>query len=40
MNFLDSKLEDYLSAHHDSEPNLLAELNRETHLKVLQPRML
>ena len=40
MHFLDPKLEDYLSAHHNSEPSLLAELNRETHLKVLQPRML
>lgn len=40
MHFLDPKLEDYLSAHHNSEPGLLAELNRETHLKVLQPRML
>ena len=40
MHFLDPKLEDYLSAHHDSEPALLARLNRETHLKILQPRML
>ncbi|WP_421754793.1 O-methyltransferase [Croceimicrobium sp.] len=40
MHFLDPKLEDYLSAHHDAEPDLLAQLNRETHLKVLQPRML
>lgn len=40
MHFLDPKLEDYLSSHHDAEPPLLAELNRETHLKVLQPRML
>lgn len=40
MHFLDPKLEDYLSTHHDPEPKLLAELNRETHLKVLQPRML
>lgn len=35
-----SNLEDYLQAHHSPEPPLLAELNRETHLKVLQPRML
>lgn len=33
-------LQDYLMAHHSPEPELLAELNRETHLKVLQPRML
>lgn len=40
MHFLDPQLEEYLSAHHDPEPELLARLNRETHLKVLQPRML
>jgi predicted O-methyltransferase YrrM len=40
MNFLDPKLEDYLAQHHTEEPELLARLNRETHLKVLQPRML
>lgn len=40
MNFLNPQLEDYLSAHHSQEPELLARLNRETHLKVLQPRML
>lgn len=40
MHFLSEDLEDYVAAHSDAEPELLAELNRETHLKVLQPRML
>lgn len=40
MHFLNPELEDYLAQHHDAEPELLAQLNRETHLKVLQPRML
>jgi caffeoyl-CoA O-methyltransferase len=30
----------YIENHLQPEPELLAELNRETHLKVLQPRML
>ncbi len=40
MNFLSEDLEDYLSRHHKPENELLADLNRQTHLKVLQPRML
>jgi len=32
--------DDYLQHHTDAEPALLQELNRETHLKKLQPRML
>ncbi len=40
MNFLSDDLENYLSQHHDPEEDLLAELNRQTHLKILQPRML
>ena len=40
MNFLSEDLESYLSAHHDKESALLADLNRQTHLKILQPRML
>tara|TARA_R110002050_G_scaffold3615_1_gene18861 strand:+ start:1046 stop:1687 length:642 start_codon:yes stop_codon:yes gene_type:complete len=40
MNFLSDDLEYYLSQHHDPEEDLLAELNRQTHLKILQPRML
>ncbi len=40
MHFLSPQLEDYLAQHHEPESPLLAQLNRETHLKVLQPRML
>lgn len=40
MNFLDKKLEDYVQDHSDQEPELLQQLTHETHLKVLQPRML
>lgn len=34
------RLLDYAEQKSDTEPELLAQLNRETHLKVLQPRML
>ncbi|MDA9881284.1 class I SAM-dependent methyltransferase [Crocinitomicaceae bacterium] len=40
MEFISKKLDDYICAHTSEEPNLLYELNRETHLNVLQPRML
>lgn len=40
MNFLDKALEEYVANHSEQEPILLQELARETHLKVLQPRML
>ena len=40
MNFLDPNLELYLEKHSEQEPELLQKLSRETHLKVLQPRML
>ena len=40
MHFISAQLEDYVTAHSEPEPALLAALNRETHLKVLQPRML
>ncbi|NBC84129.1 MAG: methyltransferase domain-containing protein [Bacteroidetes bacterium] len=33
-------LEQYIFDHTDAESDLLAELNRQTHLKILQPRML
>lgn len=33
-------LEKYCLAHSTPEPELLAELSRETHLRVIQPRML
>ena len=40
MHFLSNILEDYIETHSQTEPELLAELSRETHLKVLQPRMI
>ncbi len=40
MNFLDPELENYASSHSSPEPELLAELTRETHLKTTMPRML
>ena len=40
MNFLAENLEAYVQQHSEQEPDLLQELARETHLKVLQPRML
>jgi predicted O-methyltransferase YrrM len=33
-------LDEYILAHIDAEPNYLTRLNRETHLKLLHPRML
>ena len=40
MNFLPQTIEDYVIQHTEREPELLYQLNRETHQKVLQPRML
>ena len=40
MEFIDQKLDEYVCAHSEKEPELLYELNRETHINVLQPRML
>ena len=40
MHFLSPLLESYLADHSEEEPNLLKELTRETHLKVVRPRML
>ena len=40
MHFLSPILEQYISDHSQSEPELLQRLTRETHLKVLQPRMI
>jgi len=40
MNFLAEHLEAYVQQHSEQEPDLLQDLARETHLKVLQPRML
>jgi predicted O-methyltransferase YrrM len=40
MHFISEELEDYAALHSQYEPELLAALNRETHQKILQPRML
>ena len=40
MHFLSEDLENYANIHSQEEPALLRALNRETHLRVLQPRML
>jgi predicted O-methyltransferase YrrM len=40
MDFLPKKIDDYVVAHSQGEPELLQQLNRETWQKVLQPRML
>jgi caffeoyl-CoA O-methyltransferase len=40
MEFIAKKLDDYVCAHSENEPAVLSELNRKTHVSVLQPRML
>ena len=40
MHFLSPLLENYIAEHSEPEPSLLTELTRETHLKVVQPRMI
>lgn len=40
MHFLSEDLEDYVAAHSQTEPELLAQLNKETYQKILLPRML
>jgi predicted O-methyltransferase YrrM len=40
MHFLSQDLEDYIEQHSQTEPKLLAQLNKETYQKVLLPRML
>lgn len=40
MEFIDEKIEQYALQHSQPESEVLKKLNRETHLKVLQPRML
>ncbi|OEK02069.1 methyltransferase [Roseivirga sp. 4D4] len=40
MEFLPADIQAYVEAHSDEETGLLAELNRETHTKVMMPRML
>ena len=40
MDFISEKIAEYLSQNSEKEPEILSKLNRETHQKVLQPRML
>lgn len=40
MDFLPNSIEEYAEKHSQQEPELLQQLSRETHQKVLQPRML
>ncbi|MEL6306430.1 MAG: O-methyltransferase [Bacteroidota bacterium] len=40
MHFLSAVLESYIAEHSENEPKLLAKLTRETHLKVVRPRMI
>ena len=40
MHFISPLLESYLADNSQEEPKLLQDLTRETHLKVIQPRML
>lgn len=40
MHFLSAALENYIANHSQEEPALLTELSRETHLKVVRPRMI
>ena len=40
MDFLPEKIDDYVVAHSQEEPELLQQLSRETWQKILAPRML
>lgn len=40
MEFIAEELDQYVCAHTQDESELLKKINRETHLEVLQPRML
>ena len=40
MHFLSEELDTYVTLHSQDEPELLVQLNKETHQKILQPRML
>ncbi len=40
MHFLSDELDNYVTQHSENEPELLAQLNKETHQKILAPRML
>jgi len=40
MEFISPELDRYVCTHSENEPEVLHQLNRKTHLSVLQPRML
>ena len=40
MEFISEKIAEYLLRNSDKEPEILSKLNKETHQKILQPRML
>jgi len=40
MEFIDDALDTYVCKHTSPENDVLAKLNRDTHVNVLQPRML
>jgi caffeoyl-CoA O-methyltransferase len=40
MEFIDEKIENYALLHSQPESDILKKLNRETHAKVMMPRML
>jgi predicted O-methyltransferase YrrM len=40
MEFIDPKIDEYVSAHSEDEPLVLKELTRETWLKAINPRMI
>jgi caffeoyl-CoA O-methyltransferase len=40
MEFIEQALADYCESHTSAESTVLTQLNRETHLKVVSPRML
>ncbi len=40
MEFITKELDDYVCAHTENEPAVLHELNRQTNISVMQPRML
>ena len=40
MEFLPKEIDDYVLKHTPKESEILYQINRETHLKVMQPRML
>ncbi|MCP4522500.1 MAG: O-methyltransferase [Cytophagales bacterium] len=40
MEFLEENLERYIASHSEAETELLAKVNRDTHVDVMNPRML